>query len=432
MRLRPGLAALALAIAIAGCAPPPKDGVTAKPVAGRRTFGDAMTPMSTRPWSPADLTVTSGTKPPAWDDVQHIRWDTPGAFIHSQLPRPIGSVSSAATHTPSRPDDGAEYPFLNASLKNADVTFTITSRRFAIAYRGSQNVDAMLWVDSRPVAARPIFGAGPTGVPTPNWITVTLPKRKTVTVRFAGPLAFTGVDVPAAEQPVLKATKPAVTLGVLSDSYYELCPQVGCMSRNAAPMLATLTGFRVWNMSEAGTGYLNPGRGILPGFEPSVYGSPQRLKAVEQAPIDALLIGGSINDAAVPMGDYRATVDRLLNELEESRPDLPVVLLGIEPLGGEFRGWSWRMRGATMTRILRSMVSRHRNVVGFIDPFTRPWLTGSGSIVRPTGDGNDDRYIGEDGIHPSVAGTRYYQRRVADALRRIPFPKATAATSPAS
>ena len=39
-------------------------------------------------------------------------------------------------------------------------------------------------------------------------------------------------------------------------------------------MLSTLTGFRVWNLSEGGTGYVNAagGRGA-PGYQSSPYGS---------------------------------------------------------------------------------------------------------------------------------------------------------------
>jgi hypothetical protein len=179
----------------------------------------------------------------------------------------------------------------------------------------------------------------------------------------------------------------------------------------------------VWNLSEVGTGYLNPGRAAGLGLKPSPFGSPGRLRAVADAPIDALLIGGSINDALMPQRRYRATVDRLLDTVERTRPGLPVVLLGVEPLGGEFEGAFWRRRGETMTAVLRSMVTRHRNVVGFIDPFSKPWLTGTGSIVKPTGDGNDDAFIGADGIHPSIAGTHFYQQKVVAALRQVPFPE---------
>ena len=423
------LAALLAAGVTAGCSLGPfgrsADEVTVKPGLHGRTFGDAMQPLSTA--TATRVAVESGVTPPSWGELTRTRWDKPGAFTHSQQPVPM---SKLPTDIPgSAPQDGgATYPGTNGSLKNADVFFTVTAQHFSLVFPGNQDVDAMVWIDSRPVAAKPIVADGPPRTATTNWISVTLPERRTATVRFAGPLGFTGVDTPVEENAVVRATKPAVTLGVLSDSYYDLCMEALCMSRTAAPMLATLTGFRVWNMSEVGTGYLNPGRNAALGLKPSPFGSPGRLRAVADAPIDALLIGGSINDALMPQRRYRATVDRLLDAVERTRPELPVVLLGVEPLGGEFEGAYWRRRGETMTAVLRSMVSRHRNVVGFIDPFSTPWLTGTGSIVKPTGDGNDDAFIGADGIHPSIAGTRFYQEKVAAALRQVPFPESPGAT----
>jgi hypothetical protein len=430
------LAALLAVGVIAGCSIGPfgnsAEEVTVKPGLDGRTFGDVMHPMSTA--TAAGITAESGTNPPSWGALTRTPWDQRGAFTHSQQPVSMNKLP-ADIRGSAHQDGGATYPGTNGSLKNADVSFTIAARRFALVFPGNQEVDAMVWIDSRPVAAEPLVAEGPPRTATTNWISITLPERRTVTVRFAGPLGFTGVDVPAAENAVIRATKPSVTLGVLSDSYYDLCMQALCMSRTAAPTLATLTGFRVWNMAEVGTGYLNPGRNAALGLKPSPFGSPGRLRAVVDAPIDALLIGGSINDALMPQRRYRATVDRLLDTVERLRPELPIVLLGIEPLGGEFEGEFWRRRGESMTAVLRSMVTRHRNVVGFIDPFSKPWLTGTGSIVKPTGDGNDDSFIGADGIHPSIAGTRFYQGKVVGALRQVPFPpslRPTATTPPPS
>lgn len=392
--------------------------------AGRaqRTFADVMTPASTTPWTSDDLTVEADDEAPAWGKLKRTRWDTSGAFTHSQKPELAGTLVSAMYGRPWTRADTAEYPGTNPSLKNADVSFTVTAKRFAVVYRGNDKSDAMVWVDSRPVAANPIRGVGSSDSTTANWISITLPARRTVSVRFAGPLSFSGVDIPAADNGTVQATPPTFTLGVLSDSFYEVCKDDRCMSRNAAPVLASLTGFRVWNMSESGTGYVAPGPQGFAGYEPSVYGSAKRLGGVLDAPLDALIIGGSINDGLKAGDLHRPAVDKLLTDLENARPDLPVVLLGIEPLGGAYLTPYWTSRGAAFTATLKSMVGRHQNVVGFIDPYTNPWLTGTGSTAKPTGDGNRDQYVGTDGIHLSAAGTRYYQQRVADALRTLPLP----------
>ncbi|WP_182379161.1 SGNH/GDSL hydrolase family protein [Nocardioides sp. WS12] len=391
------------------------------------TFAELMAPAATTPWPTTQVKHTAGLVAPAWTSTVRTRWDAPGAFTHAQVPKPAFTLSSVAYGQDwARAALGAEYPGTNASLKNADVSFTVTARRFAIAYQGTRTMDAMVWVDGRPVAAQPIPSQSPTTGYAPNWITIELPERKTVTVRFAGPIIFTGVDAPAADNVIVRAAAPRLTVGVLSDSFFDVCSEALCHSRAAAPTLSTRTGFRVWNLAEAGTGYLSPSSGPTYGeYRPGVFGSTRRLEAIAAAPIDVLLVNGSINDASAPT--YSATahadaVNRFLTDVARIRPDLPVVLVGIEPLG-IWQTASWDTKARAMTANLAATVGRHQNVVGFIDPYTDRWFTGTGSIVSPKGDGNQDRYIGTDGVHPSAAGVAYYVDRIVAELGPMSVPR---------
>jgi hypothetical protein len=70
--------------------------------------------------------------------------------------------------------------------------------------------------------------------------------------------------------------------------------------------------------------------------------------------------------------------------------------------------------------VLRQAAAEHDNVVGFIDPYTDNWLTGTGSTEHRRGDGNQDQYIGPDGIHPNGRGQEFYQRRIVEQLRAMP------------
>jgi lysophospholipase L1-like esterase len=45
------------------------------------------------------------------------------------------------------------------------------------------------------------------------------------------------------------------------------------------------------------------------------------------------------------------------------------------------------------------------------------WLTGTGDVGTPAGDGNRDVYLGSDGIHPTTAGYAYLGTRLAFAIR---------------
>ncbi len=390
-------------------------------------LAELMKPSSTTPLTSSQVRIGITTTRPAWRDLRRRWWSDSTAFTHAARPVPFRTLASAKTGTKmANASQGGEYVGTNASVKNVDVTFTITARRFAIAFRGTRKHDAMVWLNGRPVAARPLRALSPDDMTYRlNWIVVTLPARATTRVRFAGPLTFTGVDTAAAERAVVRATPPPFTVGVVSDSMLDKCTQAVCLSRAAAPTLGRMTGWRVWNLAEGGTGYLsNSSAPSFGSFVSSRFGSDRRLAAVARAPLDLLLVNGSFNDA--PVASYspeahRAAVDDYLDDLARIRPDLPVVLVGIEPLG-RYQASYWDTRSRTMNATLAATVGRHPNVIGFIDPYTDRWLTGTGSIAAPKGDGNQDVYVGTDGVHLSAAGVGYYVGRIVAGLREVRLP----------
>ena len=398
--------------------------VPGSPPASDQTFGDVMQSYSASTLPSGEGTVEATEALPAWDASQLTRWDASGAFTHSLRPKPMGTLLGAQNGTDlGRAASGAEYVSTNASYKNADVTFEFTGKTFAIEYRAHANSDAMIWIDGRPMSDSPIIGRDDSAgrQAERQYLVVTLPEQRTVDVRFAGPFFFTGVHAPTADEARIAAGSPTFTLGVVSDSYYESCNDVACMSRSAGPMLSTLTGFRVWNMAEGGTGYLNNagGRGA-PGYQTSPFGSARRLDAIKDAPVDALLVHGSYNDKATWTPDqHRAALEQFLDDVAQARPGLPVVIAGIE--GASFSRYNLT-HYSRLTSNFAGMVGLHDNVMGFIDGFTDPWLTGTGSTAAPKGDGNQDQYIGRDTYHLNGDGQAYYQGRIAEELRDIPLP----------
>jgi hypothetical protein len=390
-----------------------------------QTFADVMKPESTTVLAASTATVTFSDEKPDWFPRNtFIRWDTPGAFAHTLDPVPYGTLNKAAHGGDIRPEVGAEYHLNNSFYKYADVSFTVTGQRFAIRYWTYGQSDAMVWIDGRPAASSPIAGSDPGGTGRWNWLIVSRSSGVPATVRMAGPMFFSGVDFDACDS-VTVAAAPQFTLGVISDSMFETMPYDSRPATNGpGQTLSTLTGFRVWNMAEGGTGYVNDGTGVAasggigyPGHLSSPYGSARRIATIAAAPIDALLVNGSLNDRSWSANTQRDALHAFLDDVAEVRPDLPIVLVTLEPLS--FFGA--RDQDYPQYRALNANfapeAAEHPNVVGVIDPYTADWITGTGSTAQPAGDGNADQYVGSDGIHLNGAGQAYYQGRIAEELR---------------
>ena len=371
-----------------------------------------MHPAASQPRPSSGITAAHRTEAPSWYSSQsEVRWDTPGAFTHSLEPHALGTLSSAYHGVDLRqPTAGAEYVATNSVQKIADVEFTVTGKEFAVRYVTYKRSEAMVWIDDVPLASSAFIVDHPDGTGESDWIVVTLPTRSTVRVRFAGALVFGGVDYKAADPVTVKAAPPRFTLGVVSDSYFEPNQQRDS-TVSAAVQLHTITGFRVWNLAQSGTGYAADvtGRALtgdygFPGYESTPFGGARNMEAIRTAPIDALLVNGTVNDWMFTPAEQRAAVNAFLDRVAAVRPGLPIVLVGVEPL--TYAGVPDQTNAVyrAMNQNLKDMAALHSNVVGMIDPYTADWLTGSGNMASPSGDGNQDIYIDTDTVHLNERG----------------------------
>lgn len=95
-----------------------------------------------------------------------------------------------------------------------------------------------------------------------------------------------------------------------------------------------------------------------------------------------------------------------------------MIVLGVEPLhdpnNPALNAWN------SINEAILSAAHDAENVVGIIDWRGEDWLTGSGSVASPAGDGNQDLFIGDeagtDSIHANYWGQRYLAERIVAAV----------------
>lgn len=96
-----------------------------------------------------------------------------------------------------------------------------------------------------------------------------------------------------------------------------------------------------------------------------------------------------------------------LDRVSRARPDLPVVLVTLEPLSYNGLRDQTGSRFEALNANFADVAAHHSNV-----------LTGTGNS-HPAGDGNQDQYVGSDGVHLNASGQAYYQGRIVDGLRLL-------------
>jgi len=248
--------------------------------------------------------------------------------------------------------------------------------------------------------------------PQPNgnfyWLRLTFPTadRRAIRMESWGQ-AFGGLAMSSADH----VYRPSKSLGprcvVLGDSYAEglLC---------FAQRLADLMGWEVWSSGVGGTGYLNPGPTGRVKFRDRVQSD-----VINRNP-DIVIIAGGLNDSSYLPASVQAEAQALYDTVSTNLPSTKLVVVGPWFPSGQPPQSILDVRDALQAAAL----SRH---LDFVDPlratnaqqFNAGWITGSGNIANPTGDGNADNYISEDGTHPTDLGHQYLATKLAVPLRAI-------------
>lgn len=142
-----------------------------------------------------------------------------------------------------------------------------------------------------------------------------------------------------------------------------------------------------------GTGYNNGGAGTSFQFA-------NRAADVITGQYDVVVVTGGINDVVTNLQTQTAA---LFDQLAAGMPNAKLIAVGPWTPGSQLVSTETPKRDA----IAAAMTTRGM----FIDPTL--WITGTGNVGAPAGDGNADRMIVAGGTHPTREGALYVGARVA-------------------
>ncbi|WP_370327095.1 hypothetical protein [Euzebya sp.] len=210
-----------------------------------------------------------------------------------------------------------------------------------------------------------------------------------------------GTDAPATATPAPSDTATASVAGsrravVLGDRY-----AVGPDGEEGyATDLSELTG---WDVVDAG------GTGAYVDPSGDAFAAAAEAAILETDPPGLMVIAGGADDADA-IAAVRPAADELFDTILLTSRDTQLVVVG--PI------WHEGSPPAEVLAVRDSIeaAARRRNIP-FIDPLAEQWITGTGTVAAPAGDGNADRSVSADGTGLTAAGQAYLAERVTARLR---------------
>jgi hypothetical protein len=226
-----------------------------------------------------------------------------------------------------------------------------------------------------------------------------------------GNIALAGVRIPGASD--IWPAPPRLRCAITGDSWCHaaLNSTEGDIIAGTIPgELALATGWEVWNLSQGGTGYENPGAGAT-----SEFWSADRQAALAAIPaMDCIIVLGGGNDSSEgeEMGPL---ADIMWSGIKTARPSSTLIVVGAQS-PALFAGLE------DLNDHLREHALANEDVDLFVDMWEpAQWITGtSGHIEDRDGNGSRDMFITNESladIHPTHAGARNVAERLARAMR---------------
>jgi lysophospholipase L1-like esterase len=133
-----------------------------------------------------------------------------------------------------------------------------------------------------------------------------------------------------------------------------------------------------------------------------------------------------VNDQTAPQADIAAAAATAYEKIRTGSPATKTYVVGPwSPSGSPGAGLvatDETLRAAAQQAglpFVSTITGKLYDATGALILTQRPWITGTGRVSAPKGDGNADSYVGADGVHPTDAGQAYVGRRMALALEQI-------------
>lgn len=315
------------------------------------------------------------------------------------------------------------YPNTRGTLSSSQSTWSVSFGTDAPDFQFRFNFQTAgfvrILVDGKPLTElmRPIGGTTPGST---HLITVTLGTAQPRIIRIdCSVVPFGGVYLPPTAT-MWKPKKPPKRMLVLGDSLS------GGSNENAGGGAGTwfnkcarLLGYEdSWNEGIGSTGYITPGTSV-------VFATRLPLDVVPHTP-DLLFVWGGYNDNGGDQGALATAASALYAGIRTGLPNAKTIVIGCYSPSGT--------PGASITNTDNTLRTAAAAAgFPFISPITGnvygpggtlisttgPWITGTGRVGAPAGNGNADFYVGTDAIHPTDAGHKYIANRVYAAVKEI-------------
>ncbi|MEV7512075.1 SGNH/GDSL hydrolase family protein [Streptomyces sp. NPDC091201] len=279
-----------------------------------------------------------------------------------------------------------------------------------------------LWINGRRVTdlMQPSGGASPSGDGATHFMTIDFGSAAPRRIRFDfTAMPFGGIYIPPTAS-LWATTLHGVRFMTLTDSLGDgSAHNVGAGCGTWVDRVGRLLGSSdIWREGRGSTGYVNPGGHATFGVRAEVDVIPHRP--------DILVVWGGYNDASSDQTQIQAAATALFTRLKTALPRCQIFIIGCwSPTGSpapSHTNTTATLRAAAAAAgfpFVSPQTGGIYNSAGALVATQGAWITGTGNVSSPKGDGNADFYVGGDGVHPTDDGHTYLAGRIHSFLRAV-------------